>query len=458
MKVTRAALAYTAVIVIAASQVSPGQENKSGLEGQWSATLNNNGFDVPLLLSLGKSGNRYSGNLNMPDQGRVIPFSSVRVDGSRVHIEFNGKIGVNSWKTKASGYEGTLSASGTIIDGNLTGHPLPLVLTRSAPTQASGQAVDVRIPVAPTVFRGGDRSHIAYELRITNSSSAAMSIKQIDVIGDRPLASFAERALTNIVSADRILPGARVVAFIWVTQEEGAAIPATIHHKLIFDTTSFEGAETSVATQPLPVLGPPLRGEGWLAANGPGNSNGHRRAVLRLPGGAATMAQRFAIDWLQLWPGDKMYKGPATDNKNWRSYWTEVIAVASGVIVNTHDGVPENVPGETSRAVPMTAETMAGNYIVLDVGQGRFACYAHLQPGSLKVKVGDRVERGQVLALLGNSGNSDAPHLHFQVTNGSSFIGSEGEPYAIESFEIRVKGKYEQRKNQIPMSDEIVRF
>ena len=65
-----------------------------------------------------------------------------------------------------------------------------------------------------------------------------------------------------------------------------------------------------------------------------------------------------------------------------------------------------------------------------------FAFYAHLQPKGIRVKVGDKVRRGQVLALLGNSGNSDAPHLHFHVTDGNSPLGAEGLPYVIESFEM----------------------
>ena len=76
--------------------------------------------------------------------------------------------------------------------------------------------------------------------------------------------------------------------------------------------------------------------------------------------------------------------------------------------------------------MPITSETIGGNHVVLDLGGGRFAFYAHLQPGSLKVKVGDRVTRGQIIGLVGNSGNSTEPHLHFHISNGVSPLGSEG--------------------------------
>jgi hypothetical protein len=82
----------------------------------------------------------------------------------------------------------------------------------------------------------------------------------------------------------------------------------------------------------------------------------------------------------------------------------------------------------------ITVDSAVGNYVTLDLGHGRFALYAHLQPGSLRVKVGDNVKAGQALALIGNSGNSDAPHLHFQLTDGNSPMGSEGIPHGFETF------------------------
>ena len=71
------------------------------------------------------------------------------------------------------------------------------------------------------------------------------------------------------------------------------------------------------------------------------------------------------------------------------------------------------------------------------MGHGYFAFYAHLQPKSIRVKVGNKVRRGSVLALLGNSGQADAPHLHFHIADGNSPLGAEGLPYVIESFEMQ---------------------
>jgi murein DD-endopeptidase MepM/ murein hydrolase activator NlpD len=91
------------------------------------------------------------------------------------------------------------------------------------------------------------------------------------------------------------------------------------------------------------------------------------------------------------------------------------------------------VPGKLPE--DLTIQMLVGNHVVVDIGEGRYALYAHMQPGRLRVKVGDKVVTGQVLGLLGNSGNTDAPHLHFHVMDSPSPLLSNGLPYVFTSFE-----------------------
>ena len=142
--------------------------------------------------------------------------------------------------------------------------------------------------------------------------------------------------------------------------------------------------------------------------------------------------------------------------------------MADGVVTQIGDGIPQNTPGAKSLAVPITLETIGGNHVIMEIGNGLFAFYAHMQPGSLRVKVGDRVTRGQVLGLLGNTGNSSEPHLHFQICSANSELGSEGLPYAFASFEVQGKAGEDKlsmlpdgpvkHEMEIPTEDEIVRF
>ena len=199
---------------------------------------------------------------------------------------------------------------------------------------------------------------------------------------------------------------------LWISLDSSEQVPASLHHRITVGDRSVEGGAIAVQTAKPVVLGPPLRGSDWFAGNGPSNTSIHRRAMIALAG-KASIAQRFAIDWVKMGADGSTVDGDRKDNKNYHAYGSEVLAVADAVVTSTKDGIPENVPGPKSRAVPISLETIGGNYVVLDLGGGRFAFYAHLQPGSLQVKPGDRVRRGQLLGRVGNSGNSTEPHLHF---------------------------------------------
>ena len=98
------------------------------------------------------------------------------------------------------------------------------------------------------------------------------------------------------------------------------------------------------------------------------------------------------------------------------------------------DGLPDQPPGKMPSGIAIDAAD--GNSVVLDFGRGRYALYAHLRAGSITVKPGDKVRRGQVIAHVGNSGNTLAPHLHFHVMDSPSPLASNGLPYAIDAFTV----------------------
>jgi murein DD-endopeptidase MepM/ murein hydrolase activator NlpD len=154
-------------------------------------------------------------------------------------------------------------------------------------------------------------------------------------------------------------------------------------------------------------------------------------------GGGESIAQRFAIDWVKEDTEGRLFAGDESQVREHLAYGQEVIAVAAGRIVVVQDGIPDNVPGD-SRAVGMTTETLGGNYVLQDLGNERFAFYAHLQPGSVRVREGDQVARGQVLGLVGNSGNSQRPHLHFHVVDRDHALRGEGVPYLFDSLHVRL--------------------
>jgi hypothetical protein len=169
-----------------------------------------------------------------------------------------------------------------------------------------------------------------------------------------------------------------------------------------------------------------------LAANGLSNPH-HRRAIATIDG-VSRIAQRFAIDWIKIGPNGLPFEGTPDVNAHYYGYGAEVLAVADGRVSELRDGIAENAGDNPKPVVPISLATIAGNHLILDLGEGRYALYAHLQPGSFNVKIGDRVRAGQVVARVGNSGHSDAPHLHFQLVDANSNLAAEGVPYELRSF------------------------
>ena len=126
-------------------------------------------------------------------------------------------------------------------------------------------------------------------------------------------------------------------------------------------------------------------------------------------------------------------------NENWYGYGEPIHSVADGVVINVVDGIPDNIPFSFPEEI--TLDNVAGNYVVVDIGEEAHALYAHLVPGSVRVKAGDQVSRGDVLGLLGNSGNLDGPHLHFHLNRATGIfpLAAEGLPFAHDSFTLTGK-------------------
>lgn len=147
---------------------------------------------------------------------------------------------------------------------------------------------------------------------------------------------------------------------------------------------------------------------------------------------AATRDQRFAMDVLIVKDG-ATHKG---DGKALADYWCygqKALAPAAGTIVWMRDSLPDNAPGQTDRA------NAIGNGVVIDHGNGEYSLLAHLQQKSLRVKVGDRVKSGQMLGLVGNSGNTSEPHIHYHLQDGPKPFEAEGLPIPFTN--IRVNGE-----------------
>ena len=318
-----------------------------------------------------------------------------------------------------------------------------------------GQAVESMTPLllavqdAPVPFTGSDgRAHLVYELWLTNFTSGEVSVEKLEVLGDGGvLQTLDAGAISGRLQpaglrepAGTMARSTQALLFLHVTLEPGAAVPKQLSHRVTLRASAAppgqeqlteEGGTVGVDRRNVAVIGPPLRGERYVSADSCCDAFRHTRAALPVSG-RVRVAQRFAVDWEQLDAGGRTYSGPRTDPKSFTIFGQPVLAVADAVVVSTTDGLPEQTPGKYPTNIALDAAD--GNSVVLDLGERRYALYAHLQPGSIRVKQGERVKRGQVIGLVGNTGNSVEPHLHFHVMDGPLSLASNGLPYEIDEY------------------------
>jgi Peptidase family M23 len=187
------------------------------------------------------------------------------------------------------------------------------------------------------------------------------------------------------------------------------------------------------------IVAPPLRGPDWIAGDSANNKPdaAHRRAVL-FNNGHAYIAQRYAIDWVkyQIVNGTATtWSGPEDKNSSYFCYDAPIYSMTNGRVIDVMDGLPENVPHSGKIAIDVDFANAAGNHVVVDIGYGLYALYAHMRPGSIRVRKGDIVKAGDMIGNIGNTGNSSEPHLHEHIDNQPSFLAGQGVPYEFDHYE-----------------------
>jgi hypothetical protein len=222
----------------------------------------------------------------------------------------------------------------------------------------------------------------------------------------------------------------------------GTAPPKNVFHRFILKDTSnnseliVEGGAFSPRTNETPlVIASPLKGENLYFLNQ--STMQYHFYVLLFMNGNIYRPERYAIDTTELngalISNTTSEDADLTKNESYINYGRPLYAVADGVVVHVQDGRDDN-SGNKKTVTFNSADEYAGNYLVLDIGNGQYAYYCHCIKGKFLVKVGDTVREGDKLALLGNSGNSDWPHLHFHVADGPELWTSNGIPFVLKGY------------------------
>jgi murein DD-endopeptidase MepM/ murein hydrolase activator NlpD len=307
---------------------------------------------------------------------------------------------------------------------------------------------------APLRVLGSDGlEHLEYDLVFTNFFTAPVTLTAINVIGPdgsnllelhgEALAENTAPMLGGAPSA--VIPLAGTLATVIDVALPADTVPAQITHRISYDLPADAPALTVIGRHtvngpvlnvdpriPL-VISSPLRGDGWLSANGCCEAySAHRYFRLAVDGIHLVKPETFAIDWMQL-QGGRLFSGDGSRNEQYFCFGADILSVAAGTVVSIRDGMPEESPNQPVTAVMQPAD-YAGNAVVVQIAPGTWATYAHLQPGSIHVAVGDHITAGQLLGTLGNSGNSTAPHLHFQLSDGADILTSNSLPFVFDQY------------------------
>lgn len=336
--------------------------------------------------------------------------------------------------------------------------------------------LEMRVPFGPTAFPNGPNLFLIYELYLTNFSASPIRLQGMQLLnGNRksnaPIVSFDSLELKSMVKIlgtdnpkDGLTIGAGQSAVLYIEAKTSKEIPFpnNIVHRIITSADTLDGAAVSTHTTRIQTLKAPVTGSDWIAADGPGNSidNHHRRGNIIL-GGRVINSRRFAIDWKKV-KDSVSFSGDPANVQSYFCYGEKIFAVGGGTVITATDGLPDNIPGHGKAfhpAVSLTFEKLPGNNIVIDLGDGQYAHYMHMRSGSLKVKKGDHVTKGQLLGNIGNSGDAREPHLHFEVTTSPQLLLGEGIPYVIDSYRLGYQDGFDEVRNkELPKEKEIVEF
>lgn len=339
----------------------------------------------------------------------------------------------------------TLSVWCTAAPAGAEDGPLSPIVVTPVPQQAI-------VPV-----KGSDgRYHVLYELQLTNTLDAGADLSAVEVIDE------ANRETLLKLDADDIVKGAYLhrldrqiapdtmfgpfqsrVLLLNLNFTSKDAIPRALTHRFEISgpdpftkapgTFAYRGGAVTISQDTPPVLSPPLEGGRWLASDGCCGPTGHINALIGL-NGQIQGSERFAIDWIKVDKDGRIFTGDKSKPESWVGYGAKVLAVGDGVVTVARDDQQNQTPGTMPSGLAFAAQL--GNYVALALPGGLTAFYAHLAPGSVKVKAGDHVKAGEVIGLLGNTGGSLALHLHFHIVNGPEVATSDGYPYVLRSFEL----------------------
>lgn len=363
----------------------------------------------------------------------------------------------------------------------------------SSSTSLPLNPIALSVPQAPQAFAAGDgRTHLTWEVQAASLAAVPATVKSISVWAEGGAQPLLEYASPDAIGAhmsplakplcapgksdcriDRLDPSGAATIWIDLALAPDARVPDALETRVTVAGDGISATDATTRTRvevdktPARVIHPPLAGKSWGVFEACCDTANHHRRGQRSVDGHFVLPERFAIDFMKVNKAGDTFKRDGKRNEDYFSFGEPVLAVAEATVVDVYDELADAPPQQ-----PLPAPTLpkaGGNHVILDLGGGVWAMYGHLKAHSIRVKAGDRVKPGQVIAQLGNNGNSDMAHLHFQLMDSRNFAQSQGVPYVFDRYDavghadpandkIDFMGRSEVHENALPLSLTIVDF
>ena len=304
------------------------------------------------------------------------------------------------------------------------------------------------------VVRGDDgMDHVEYELLVVSVFSEPVTLSNVTVLDpagkemlriEGPALSAATQALFAKTPSPIIPPSAAASVEVDLILPPGAA-PERVTHRItytlkadlelapIVGSMEVDAPEVAVNRKPAIVIRPPVGGSGWLASSACCKPNVHRDERIAIDGVRIETGETFAVDWVKV-KNDRIFDRDGKRAEQYYGFGEDVLAVADGVVVSIHDGMPDQTP--FLFMVPKSKSDYGGNNVMEEIAPNVFSWYAHLREGSITVKVGDAVKAGAPIGKLGNTGPSEGPHLHLGLLDKPDPLAGRSLPFVFDSFAL----------------------
>ena len=360
-----------------------------------------------------------------------------------------------------------------------------LVATLCTAQSATKAAVEVKVlPARPLIEHRGPVRFLNFDFLLQNTGTAPLHLNRIQVSLYDTAGKLAwERELDENghpsgmgTIEDRELKAGGAIAIFNPFYEFGPELPLTrMMYRFFFNAPGYDTetpldyqsyAETSVAPLDysnktdliLPVQ------QRSLIFDGHDFYAHHRRQSPTNPAfqklGMRGNPTRYAYDFCPVNADGQMYKDDNPYKKtNWYAYGATIVAPGAGVVIAAVNDTPENDYKDKAvvyAPIPEDAldRILGGNYVIIDHGDGEFSYFAHMQPGSVRVKKGDRVQQGQPIGQIGFAGDAFIPHLHYMLMDGPDILKAESVPSYFRNFRrVLESTAVDQPRGQIDSGD-----